>query len=314
LSLVLGFESTSLSLPVDLRLEFMTDSQILPIAHNLTKSPWSPRTLFSTVMSGVAMACAVMALVPLFAVLLYVFVNGLSRFDANLFTQIQPPPKVAGGGLANALLGTVSTVGIAIVIAVPFGLLGAIFLSEFVRDTRLARWIGFAANVLSGVPSIVAGTMIYVAMVLPTKSYSSFAGGMALALLMLPVIMRTSTEALELVPSELRQAAVGLGAARFQTVLKVVLPAALPGVVTGIMLAVARASGETAPVLFTVLGRDTFMRDIWSETTTLSLLVYKFASAPYKNQQEVAWAGSLLLVLMVLATNLLARFAVRRKI
>jgi phosphate transport system permease protein len=292
----------------------MTDSQALPIARNLKKSPWSPRTLFSTVMSGIAIACAVIALVPLFAVLIYVLVNGFSRFDSNLLSQIQPPPNVAGGGLANALQGTVYTVGIAILIAVPFGLLGAIFLSEFVRDTRLARWIGFAANVLSGVPSIVAGTFIYGALVVTTKSFSAFAGGLALALLMLPVIIRTSTEALELVPSELRQAAVGLGAARFQTVLKVVLPAALPGVVTGVMLAVARAAGETAPVLFTALGWPTFMRDIWSQTNTLSLLVYKFASAPYKNQQELAWAGSLLLVLMVLVTNLLARFAVRRKI
>jgi phosphate transport system permease protein len=305
----------------------MTTGQVLPIARNLQKSPWAPRTLFSTLMSGVAFACAVIALVPLFAVLLYVLANGFSRFDWEMLSQLPPPPNVAGGGLANALQGTVVTVGIAILFAVPFGLLGAIFLSEFVRDTRLARWIGFAANVLSGVPSIVAGTFIYAAIVYTTKSFSAFAGGLALALLMLPVIIRTSTEALELVPSELRQAAVGLGASRFQTVAKVVLPAALPGVVTGVMLAVARAAGETAPVLFTALGNSFFMRDLWGKndnfsllvntgdpTNTMSLLVYKFATVPYKNQQNLAWTGALLLVFMVLVTNLLARFAVRRKI
>jgi phosphate transport system permease protein len=211
------------------------------------------------------------------------------------------------------LQGTLYTVGLSTLIAVPFGVMAAIFLSEFVRDTRLARWIGFATNVLSGVPSIVAGTFIYSAIVLTTKTFSAFAGGVALAVLMLPVIVRTATEALELVPGDLRQAAVGLGSTRFQTVAKVVLPAALPGIVTGVMLSVARAAGETAPVLFTALGWPTWIQNIWQQTNTLSLLVYKFATAPYKNQQELAWAGSLLLVLMVLVVNILARFAVRRR-
>ncbi|OUC13878.1 MAG: phosphate ABC transporter, permease protein PstA [Alkalinema sp. CACIAM 70d] len=290
----------------------MSDSQAL-ISRSLRRNPWAPRTLFSNVMTGLAIACAVIAIIPLVAVLLYVLINGVSRLDLNLFTQVQPPPRVENGGLGNALQGTFYTVGIATLLAVPFGVMAAVFLSEFVRDTRLARWIGFATNVLSGVPSIVAGTFIYSAIVLTTKTFSAFSGGVALAILMLPVIVRTATEALELVPSELRQASVGLGATRFQTVAGVVLPAALPGIVTGVMLSVARAAGETAPVLFTALGWPTWIQSIWQQANTLSLLVYKFATAPYPNQQQLAWAGSLLLVLLVLVTNILARFVIRRR-
>jgi phosphate transport system permease protein len=297
----------------------MNDRNLVPSAvaslpvRTMRRNPWAPRTLFSSVMTGVAIACAVIALVPLFAVLWFVFVNGLSRLGPDLFTQVQPAPNSPGGGLSNALQGTLYTVGLATLLAVPFGVMAAIFLSEFVRDTRLARWIGFATNVLSGVPSIVAGTFVYSAIVLTTKTFSAFAGGVALAVLMLPVIVRTATEALELIPGELRQAAVGLGSTRFQTVAKVVLPAALPGIVTGVMLSVARAAGETAPVLFTALGWPTWIQNIWQQTNTMSLLVYKFATSPYKNQQELAWAGSLLLVMMVLVANILARFAVRRR-
>jgi phosphate transport system permease protein len=291
----------------------MEPTSTLPL-RSLRRNPWAPRTLFSNVMTGLAVACAVIALIPLFAVLWFVVKNGLARIGPDLFTQVQPPPLAKGGGLSNALQGTLYTVGLATLIAVPFGVLAAVFLAEFVRDTRLARWIGFATNVLSGVPSIVAGTFVYSAIVLTTKTFSAFAGGVALAVLMLPVIVRTATEALELVPGDLRQAAVGLGATRFQTVARVVLPAALPGIITGVMLSVARAAGETAPVLFTALGWPTWIQNIWQQTSTLSLLVYKFATAPYKNQQELAWAGSLLLVLMVLTVNIVARFAVRRKI
>jgi phosphate transport system permease protein len=300
---------------VDQRFESMSSPAsvvALPV-RSLRRDPWAPRTLFSTVMSVVAVACAVVAVIPLLAVLGFVLAKGISRLGPDLFTQVQPPPLTQGGGLGNALQGTFYTVGLATLIAVPFGVMAAVFLAEFVRDTRLARWIGFATNVLSGVPSIVAGTFVYAAIVLTTKNFSAFAGGVALAVLMLPVIVRTATEALELVPGELRQAAVGLGSTRFQTVARVVLPAALPGIITGVMLSVARAAGETAPVLFTALGWPTWIQNIWQQTNTLSLLVYKFATSPYKNQQELAWAGSFLLVLMVLVVNIAARFAVRRR-
>jgi phosphate transport system permease protein len=264
-------------------------------------------------MSGVVMVCAGIALVPLIAVLGYVLVNGLSRFDLSLLTQIQPAPRELGGGVGNAIQGTLYTVGIAIALAVPFGVMAAVFLAEFVRDTRAARWIGFATNVLSGVPSIVVGAFIYGVVVATTKHYSAMAGGLALAVLMLPVIVRTATEALELVPSDLRQAAVGLGATQFQTVSRVVLPAALPGILTGVMLSVARATGETAPVIFTVLGWHTWIGSVWDQTNTLSLLVYKFATSPFENQKALAWSASLLLVMFVFVLNVIARLVVRRR-
>jgi phosphate transport system permease protein len=282
------------------------------MARSLDRNPWAKRTLFSTAMSLLATLCALIAVVPLISVLFMVVSKGIARFNLDLFTQIQPAALSPGGGLKNALQGTAYTVGVATLLAVPIGVLAAIFLAEFVRDTKLARWIGFATNVLSGVPSIVAGTFIYSMLVLTTKQYSAFAGGVALAVLMLPVIVRTATEALELVPQELRQAAVGLGASRFQTVSRVVLPAALPGILTGAMLGIARAAGETAPVIFTALGSQYMSNSIFEPAATLSLRVYNFATSPYKNLQELAWAGALLLVLMVLVANILSRALVRR--
>jgi phosphate transport system permease protein len=283
------------------------------IVRSLERNPWAPRTLFSAVMTGVAALCALIALVPLISVLFMVVSKGVSRFNLDLFTQIQPAALSPGGGLKNALQGTFYTVGVSTLLAVPIGVLAAVFLAEFVRDTKLARWIGFATNVLSGVPSIVAGTFIYSMLVLSTKQYSAFAGGVALAVLMLPVIVRTATESLELVPQDLRQAAVGLGASRFQTVSKVVLPAALPGILTGAMLGIARAAGETAPVIFTALGSQYMSNSLFEPAATLSLRVYNFATSPYKNLQELAWAGALLLVLMVLVANVLSRTLVRRR-
>jgi phosphate transport system permease protein len=283
------------------------------VTRSLSRNPWARRTLFSMVMSGVATLCAMIALVPLVSVLFMVVSKGLGRFNLDLFTAIQPAALSPGGGLKNALQGTCYTVGVAAAFAVPIGILAAVFLAEFVRDTKLARWIGFATNVLSGVPSIVAGTFIYSMLVLTTKQYSAFAGGVALAVLMLPVIVRTSTEALELVPQDLRQAAVGLGASRFQAVSQVVLPAALPGILTGTMLGIARAAGETAPIIFTALGSQYMSNSIFEPAATLSLRVYNFATSPYKNLQELAWAGALLLVLMVLVANVLSRTLVRRR-
>ncbi|HEY9616921.1 MAG TPA: phosphate ABC transporter permease PstA, partial [Microcoleaceae cyanobacterium] len=258
-------------------------SDAISSRRSLKRSQFSSKTLFSNLMTGVAFACAIIALIPLVAVLFYVVINGAARLGPQLFTQLPPPPyqptspQFNTGGFGNAFVGTLMTVGIASVISIPFGILAAIFLSEFARGTQLARWINFFTNVLSGVPSIVMGVFAYGWIVLSTKSYSAMAAGAALAVLMLPTIVRTATEALEAIPSELRQAAVGLGATRYQTVLKVVLPAAVPAIVTGVMLAVARAAGETAPVLFTALFNNYWNWDAWKPTATLSVLVYNFA-------------------------------------
>jgi phosphate transport system permease protein len=278
---------------------------------SLTRSPASPRTLFSSVMSAIAFLCGALALIPLIALLSYVLIQGFSNLNLDLFTQLPPPPLVKGGGFGNAIVGTLMTVGIATLISVPFGVMAAIYLTEFSKP-QLARNIRFATNVLNGVPSIIAGVFAYGIVVATTKSYSAFAGGVALAILMLPIIVRTSDEALQLVPNDLRQAAVGIGATNFQTVAQVVLPAALPAIVTGATLSIARAAGETAPILFTALFSQFWSSSPFQPTATLAVLVYNFAISPFKNWQSLAWAASLILVLMVLVTSIIARLATSR--
>lgn len=280
---------------------------------SLKRVPTSPRTLFSAIMTVVACACAVIALVPLISVLYYVVINGAARLGPDLFTQLPPPPLVKGGGFGNALVGTLITVGLAAAISIPFGVLAAIFLSEFARDTAVADGIDFFTNVLSGVPSIVVGVFAYAIVVLTTGQFSAVAGGVALAILMLPTIVRTAAESLEAVPNEIRQASIGLGATRFQTTTGVVLPAAIPAIVTGVMLAISRAAGETAPLIFTALFSQYWAKGVWEPIASLSVLVFNFAVVPYKNQQQLAWAGALVLVCMVLITSILSRWATQRK-
>ena len=264
-------------------------------------------------MTAITFACAILALIPLVAVLSYVLLNGASRLSLDVFTQLPPAPGLSGGGFGNALIGTLLTVGIASVLSIPFGVLAAIFLAEFYRDTKLAETINFLTNVLSGVPSIVIGAFAYALVVLSTGTFSAVAGGFALAVLMLPTIVRTATESLEAVPRDFRQAAIGLGATRFQTTWKIVLPAAIPAIITGVMLALARAAGETAPILFTASTSRYWVRSVWEPTATMSRLVFDFATAPYKNQQELAWVGSLVLVALVLVTSILSRWIVRKR-
>lgn len=280
---------------------------------SMKRVPTSPRTLFSSVMTVITFICAALALIPLILVLSYVLINGFSTLSPSVFVELPPPPNVTGGGFGNALLGTFLTVGIAALVSIPFGILAAINLSEFSRDTKFADTVSFVTNVLSGVPSIVIGVFIYALVVLATGTYSAVAGGVALAVLMLPTIVRTATEALESVPKDYRQAAVGLGATRFQTTAKIVLPAAIPAILTGVMLAVARAAGETAPIIFTALFSQFWNRTVWEPTATLSVLVFNFATVPFKNQQQLAWAASLVLIFLVLITSILARWITRRR-
>ena len=279
----------------------------------LSRSATSPRTLFDTVMTGVAFLCGILALVPLIAVLSYVIIQGISSLSLDLFTKLPPPPLVKGGGFGNAILGTLVMVGIGALISIPFGVLAAVYLTEF-STGKLSRWIRFATNVLSGVPSIIAGVFAYGIVVTLTGGFSAVAGGFALSILMLPIIVRTTDEALQLVSDDLRQAAVGLGATEFQTVALVVLPAAVPAIVTGATLSIARAAGETAPLLFTALFSQFWPRGIFEPTASLAVLVFNFAISPFKNLQSLAWAASLILVLLVLLTSIIARWATSRKI
>lgn len=284
-------------------------------AKSLKAKKSSPRNVFNIVMTGLAGLCIVVALIPLVLVLFYVFVNGAGRLDLDLFTQLPPPPGSPGGGISNAIAGTVIVVAIAALISVPIGVLCAIWLAEFGgEDTSIDEYVRFGVNMLAGVPSIIAGVFIYGIMVRPGRpGYSALAGGVALAVLMLPTIIRTADEALKIIPQEIRWAALGVGASKYQTVLKVVLPAAIPSILTGVTLAVARAAGETAPLIFTALFSPFRFAGVTEPIATLAVLVYNFAILPFKPQQELAWAASLILVLLVLLTSVLARIATRQK-
>ena len=277
-------------------------------------------------MTTLAGACLAITLVPLFSVILYVLAKGINRLNLNLFTQLPPAAGQTEGGIANAIIGTVLVVGIATIIAVPVGVFAAVYLSEF-SSGKITRWIRFATNVLAGVPSIIAGVFAYGILVQPsifTKillqkpdgGFSAIAAGVALAVLMIPTIVRTTDEALRIVPPDIRWASVGLGASNYQTVLKVVLPAAIPAILTGVTLAIARAAGETAPVLFTAFNSPFWPnwppQGLLEPTATLSYLVYDFARVTDAFQNELAWAASLILVFMILLTSILARWATRK--
>jgi phosphate transport system permease protein len=272
------------------------------------------RKMFGTVMTVLTLLCTAITLVPLVAIVINVLINGLARLDIEVLTELPPPPLVSGGGFRNAIFGTLITVGIGSLLSVPFGVLSAIYLSEFGRGSRFASFIRFCTNVLSGVPSIISGLFAYGIVVLVTGTFSAFAGGVALAVLMIPIVTRTVEEGLKSIPMEVRQAAVGVGANDLQVVWSVVLPTALPFVATGAILAVARAAGETAPLLFTALFSQFSFNSIWDPIASLSVLIYNFAISPYANQQELAWVAALLLMLLVLLVSVFSRYITRRRV
>jgi phosphate transport system permease protein len=228
-----------------------------------------------------------------------------------LFTQLPPSAMESGGGFGNAIVGTLVIVGIATLITVPSGVMTAIYLAQN-RDSKLAEVVRFSAKVLTGFPSILAGVFAYGAIVLATGGYSAVAGAVALSILMLPTIILTSEDAIRMVPSRMKEAAIGMGATPTQTVWMVLLPTAIPGILTGVMLAVARAAGETAPLLFTALFSNYWLythgqMQLMRPTASLAVLIYNFAGMPFENQVELAWAAALVLVLLVLAANLIGR-------
>lgn len=276
------------------------------------------RALRSAILSGIAWIMAIAASIPLFSVLYMLIVRGGSRLNWEALTELPPAGFEAGGGFGNAIVGTLAMVGIAAAIAVPVGILCAIFLAELGPESRLANAVRFAAKTLTGFPSILAGVFAYASVVLLTGGYSAPAGGIALAVLMVPTVILTAEEAMKMVPKIMKDAAYGMGCTRAQVILKVVLPTAMPGVITGVMLAVARAAGETAPLLFTALFSSYWLFHdgelaIMQPTASLAVLIYNFSGMPFENQIELAWAASLVLVLIVLIVNLLSRMIAQRR-
>jgi phosphate transport system permease protein len=274
-------------------------------------TPTARRKLLSSIFVGFCAGAVVLALVPLAFVLFFVISQGIRSVNVSFFTHMPTPVGEAGGGMANSIVGTLILSGLAALMAVPIGVFSGIYMSEC-AGSRFAAVVRFAADTLNGVPSIVIGLFAYVVAVLPFKQFSALAGGFALGLMMIPIIARTTEELLLLVPGTMREGALALGATRARAVFSVVLPAALPGIVTGIVLALARIAGETAPLLFTALNNRFFSTSLKQPISSLTVQVFTYATGPYEDWHRQAWAGALVLVMIVLVCSLLARLATRR--
>ncbi len=286
-----------------------TDAFEIP---NLKRSMFNRRSLVNTILSFGAWVAAILACVPLFSVLIMLVLRGGSKLSLSLLTELPPTAFELGGGFGNAILGTVVMVGIASIISIPAGIMAAVFLAEFGPYSKISEITRFCAKTLTGLPSILAGVFAYAAVVLTTGTYSAPAGGIALALLMVPTVILTAEESMKMVPRIMKDAAVGMGCTKTQVVCKVVLPTAMPGMITGVILAVARAAGETAPLLFTALFSNFWLfhsgsAHLMQPTASLAVLIYNFSGMPFENQIELAWAASLVLVFIVLLLNLVSR-------
>lgn len=278
------------------------------------------RRATSTLSLAVIYALTVVALVPLALVLWYTVARGLpSVIHPEFFFNVETPPceptcpAIPTSGIEHAIAGTGIIVGLASLMAIPVGVLGGVYLAEY-GTGRLAGGVRLAADVLVGTPSIAIGLFAYAFFVLPFHHFSGYSGAIALAILMLPIVVRTTEGAVLLIPGGLRESGLALGLARWRVSLQLILPAAAPGVITGALLGVARASGETAPLLFTAFGAHVLQLDPGAPIQALPLTVYKYALLPYKSLQDQAWGAALVLVVMVLAINLLSRWVLRRQI
>ena len=266
------------------------------------------RRVYSTLMVGVAGFCTLLAAGVLAAVIFYVVENGSHALTPAFFTRLPAPLGVSGGGIANAILGSIEIIAFASLGAVPIGILAGIYLALFGRG-KTAIAVRFLSDVLTGVPSIAIGVFAYALVVLPSKHFSALSASVALAVIMLPIVVRTTEEAVRLVPYTVREGALALGIPSWKAVMLVTLPCARPGIVTGDLLAVARVAGESAPLLFTAFGSSFWSRGINSQTAALPLVIFQYAISPYKDWQQAAWGGALVLILLVFALNLIARLA-----
>lgn len=269
------------------------------------------RRLLSNVVVFLCGAAVVVALIPLVLIFFYVIKQGFTSLNWDFFTKLPKPVGETGGGMANAIVGTLVLIAIASAFAVPVGLIAGTYLSEY-HARPFASLVRFTADVLNGIPSIVIGIFAYGLAVMPVRRFSAIAGGLALGFMMIPIITRTTEELLNLVPSSLREGSLALGATRARAAFSVMLPAALPGIMTGILVALARISGETAPLLFTAFGNRFFSTRLDQPISSLTVQVYTYAISPYDDWHRQAWAGALVLVAVIFAFSVLARVVTKR--
>ena len=263
---------------------------------------------------GLALSMAAMALglVVLLWILAVLFGKGLAAVDLNMFTRDTPAPGSEGGGLRNAIVGSLMMLGLTVLVSTPVGILAGIYLAEYGDESKTAELTRFVTDIMLSAPSIVLGLFVYAILVAPMGNFSGFAGSLALSLIAIPVVVRTTENMLRLVPGSLREAAAALGAPRWKVSLMISLRAARSGVITGLLLAIARVSGETAPLLFSALNNQFFSADMSQPMGNLPVVIFQFAMSPYDNWVQLAWGGALLIALLVLAINIGARILFRQ--
>jgi len=263
-------------------------------------------------MTSFSLLCVVLAVAPLILIFAYSLIQGLGALNLDFFLQMPKPVGEEGGGMANAIVGTGILIGLGALIGLPVGILAGIYLAEY-GDSPFGTAVRFLADVLSGIPSIVVGVVAYILIVLPMGHFSALAGGVALAILMVPTITRTTEEMIRLVPQSFREAGLSLGIPRWKTTLRIVLPTALKGITTGILLALARAAGETAPLLFTALGNRFWSTSIMNPIASLTVFIYDYAKAPFEDWNRQAWAASFVLIFLIFVLSIIFRFVTRQR-
>jgi phosphate transport system permease protein len=261
-------------------------------------------------MASLTFLCVLLAVVPLFLIFFYTLGQGIGALNVDFFVQMPKPVGEAGGGMANALVGTLILIALGSLIGVPVGIFAGIYLAEY-GNNPFGAAVRFLSDVLSGIPSIVVGVVAYILVVIPMKTFSALAGGVALGILMIPTITRTTEEMIRLVPHSYREAGLALGLPQWKTTMRVVLPAALKGITTGVLLGIARAAGETAPLLFTALGNRFWSTAIKEPIASLTVFIYDYAKSPFEDWIQQAWAAALILILLIFLLNLIFRFATR---
>jgi phosphate transport system permease protein len=282
--------------------------------HAASSNLYKKRRFINTIGLTLSMGSMVIGLLALLWILLVLFGNGLAALDFAIFTNDTPAPGSDGGGLRNAIVGSLMIVGLAVLVSTPVGILAGVYLTEFGDTSKLAGITRFITDIMLSAPSIVLGLFVYAIAVATVGNFSGYAGSLALALIAIPVVMRTTENMLRLVPGSLREAAFALGAPRWKVATMVTLRAAKSGVITGLLLAIARISGETAPLLFTALNNQFFSTKMDAPMANLPVVIFQFAMSPYENWIRLAWAGALLITLTVLVLNILARVFFREKV
>jgi phosphate transport system permease protein len=273
--------------------------------------PLGKRHLFNNIVKVVSSLGAALGLAALLWILFTVIHKGVGALNWNFFTALPTPPGIEGGGLGSAILGTLIMTALAAVIGIPLGMLAGIYLAEFGRGTKVATAVRFVTNILIGVPSIIIGVFVYTLVVAPSHTFSGYAGAIALAVIMLPVVVRTTEDMLSLVPNALREAGLALGTPHWRVILNIVFRAARNGLLTGVLLAVARVSGETAPLLFTALNSNYWLHSLHEPLANLTVTIFSFAMSPYADWKSMAWGASLLITASVLVLTIIARLVVR---